>query len=84
MNNYYTWYVHGETSNIQARNFRGESSNIEFARNKADAMYHEMVADAMDAQLEYNEKVMAEEPNSKARDFCDLLHAVKVHIGCEE
>ncbi|GLT94248.1 hypothetical protein SLE2022_120000 [Rubroshorea leprosula] len=51
MNNYYTWYVHGETSNNLARNFGGESFNTEFVRNEADAMYREMVVDAMGPQL---------------------------------
>ncbi|GLU06904.1 hypothetical protein SLE2022_238890 [Rubroshorea leprosula] len=45
------------------------------------ALYHEMVVDAMGAQFEYNDRPMAEEPNSKAREFCDLLHAAEVHIG---
>ncbi|GLT29795.1 hypothetical protein SLA2020_046400 [Shorea laevis] len=77
MNNYYTWYVHGETSSNTVRNFEGESSNMEFVRNEVDALYHEMVVDAMGAQFEYNEGPMA----SKAREFYDLLHAAEVHIG---
>ncbi|GLT35359.1 hypothetical protein SLA2020_098200 [Shorea laevis] len=81
MNNYYTWSVHGEPSNNLARNFGGESSNTKFVRNEADAMYHEMVVDAMRPQLEYNEGPMGEEPNSKAGEFYDLLHAAEVHIG---
>ncbi|GLU21150.1 hypothetical protein SLE2022_373090 [Rubroshorea leprosula] len=81
MNNYCTWYVHGETSSNTVRNFEGESSNMEFVRNEVDALYHEMVVDAMGAQSEYNEGPMAEEPNSKAREFYDLLHAAEVHIG---
>ncbi|GLT32988.1 hypothetical protein SLA2020_076150 [Shorea laevis] len=81
MNNYYTWYVHGETSNNTVRNFGGKSSNMEFVRNEADAMYHEMVFDAMGPHPEYNEGLIAEEPNSKAREFYDLLHAAEVHIG---
>ncbi|GLT98750.1 hypothetical protein SLE2022_162360 [Rubroshorea leprosula] len=72
MNNYYTWYVHEETSSNTVRNFEGESSNMEFVRNEVDAM---------GAQSEYNEGPMAEEPNSKARKFYDLLHAAEVHIG---
>ncbi|GLT36757.1 hypothetical protein SLA2020_111150 [Shorea laevis] len=54
---------------------------MEFVRNEVDALYHEMVVDAMGAQSEYNEGPMAEEPNSKVRKFYDLLHAAKVHIG---
>ncbi|GLT34336.1 hypothetical protein SLA2020_088570 [Shorea laevis] len=61
MNNYYTWYVHGETSNNTIRNFEKESSNVEFVRNEVDAMYREMVVDAIGAQSEYNEGPMAEE-----------------------
>ncbi|GKV01737.1 hypothetical protein SLEP1_g14272 [Rubroshorea leprosula] len=57
---------------------------MEFVRNEVDALYHEMVADAMGAQSEYNEGPMAEEPNSKARESYDLLHAAKVHIVCGE
>ncbi|GLT26732.1 hypothetical protein SLA2020_017770 [Shorea laevis] len=49
MNNYYTSYVHGETSNNTVRNFEGESFNMEFVRNEVDALYHEMVVDAMGA-----------------------------------
>ncbi|GLT34232.1 hypothetical protein SLA2020_087580 [Shorea laevis] len=67
MNNYYTLYVHGETSSNMVRNFEGESSNVEFVRN----------------EFEYNEEPMAEEPNSKAREFYDLLHVAEVHIGAE-
>ncbi|GLT30185.1 hypothetical protein SLA2020_050020 [Shorea laevis] len=81
MNNYYTWYVHGETSSNTVRNFEEESSNMEFVKIEVDALYHEMVVDAMDAQSEYNEGPMAKEPNSKAREFYDLLHAAEVHIG---
>ncbi|GLU15885.1 hypothetical protein SLE2022_323410 [Rubroshorea leprosula] len=81
MNNYYTWYVHGEASSNTVRNFEGESSNMEFVRNEVDALYHEMVVDAMGAQSEYNDGPMAEEPNSKAREFYDLLHAAEFHIG---
>ncbi|GKV36691.1 hypothetical protein SLEP1_g44793 [Rubroshorea leprosula] len=84
MNNYYTWYVHGETSNNPARNLIGEFSNLGFDRNEPDAMYHEMLVDAMDPQGEYNEDPMAEEPNHKAREFYELLHAAKVHIGSGE
>ncbi|GLT87375.1 hypothetical protein SLE2022_054610 [Rubroshorea leprosula] len=60
MNNYYTWYVRGETSSNIVRNFEGESSNMEFVRNEVDALYHEMVVDVMGAQSEYNEGPMAE------------------------
>ncbi|GLT98389.1 hypothetical protein SLE2022_158960 [Rubroshorea leprosula] len=81
MNNYYTWYVHGETSSNTVRNFEGESSNMEFVRNEVNTLYREMVVDAMGAQPEYNDGPMAEEPNSKAREFYDLLHAAEVHIG---
>ncbi|GKV00760.1 hypothetical protein SLEP1_g13397 [Rubroshorea leprosula] len=81
MNNYYAWYVHGETSSNTVRNFEGESSNMEFVRNEVDALYHEMVVDAMGVQSEYNDGPMAEEPNSKAREFYNLLHAAEVHIG---
>ncbi|GLT25934.1 hypothetical protein SLA2020_010320 [Shorea laevis] len=84
MNNYYTWYVHGETSNNPAINFIGESSNSGFVRNESDAMYHEMLVDAMGLQGEYNEEPMAEEPNHKAREFYELLHAAEVHIGSGE
>ncbi|GKV41097.1 hypothetical protein SLEP1_g48676 [Rubroshorea leprosula] len=56
---------------------------MECVRNEVNALYHEMVVDAMGAQSEYNEGPMAEEPNSKAREFYDLLHAAKVHIGVE-
>ncbi|GKV22362.1 hypothetical protein SLEP1_g32242 [Rubroshorea leprosula] len=54
---------------------------MEFIRNEVDALYHEMVVDAMGAQSEYNDGPMAEELNSKAREFYDLLHAVEVHIS---
>ncbi|GKV42152.1 hypothetical protein SLEP1_g49589 [Rubroshorea leprosula] len=81
MNNYYTWYVHGETSSNTVINFEGESSKMEFVRHEINALYHEMVVDAMGAQSKYNEGLMVEEPNSKAREFYDLLHAVEVHIG---
>ncbi|GLT96618.1 hypothetical protein SLE2022_142270 [Rubroshorea leprosula] len=81
MNNYYTWYVHGETSNNIVRNIEGESFNMEFVRNEVDATYCEMVVDAMGAQFEYNKGPMAEEPNSKAREFYNLLHVVEVHRG---
>ncbi|GLT27926.1 hypothetical protein SLA2020_028910 [Shorea laevis] len=54
---------------------------MEFVRNEADVMYREMVVDAMGPQLEYNKGPMGEKPNSKAREFYDLLHAVEVHIG---
>ncbi|GKV24900.1 hypothetical protein SLEP1_g34441 [Rubroshorea leprosula] len=54
---------------------------MEFVRNDVDALYHEMVVDAMGGQSEYNDGPMAEEPNSKAREFYDLLHATEVHIG---
>ncbi|GLT26241.1 hypothetical protein SLA2020_013230 [Shorea laevis] len=81
MNNYYTWYVHGETSSNTVRNFEGESCNMEFVRNEVDALYHEMVVDAMGAQSEYNDRPMANEPNSKAREFYNLLHAAEIHIG---
>ncbi|GLT28202.1 hypothetical protein SLA2020_031520 [Shorea laevis] len=84
MNNYYTWYAHGETSNNLTRNFIGESSNPRFARNESDAMYHEMLVDAMGPQGEYNEEPMAEEPNRKARDFYQLLQHAEVHIGSGE
>ncbi|GKV34715.1 hypothetical protein SLEP1_g43064 [Rubroshorea leprosula] len=47
MNNYYTWYVHGETSNNLARNFIGESFSSRFVKNESDAMYYEMLVDAM-------------------------------------
>ncbi|GKV21705.1 hypothetical protein SLEP1_g31658 [Rubroshorea leprosula] len=57
---------------------------MEFVRNEVDALYHEMVVDAMGAQSEYNDEPMAEEPNSKAREFYDLLHAAEVHIVCGE
>ncbi|GKV05134.1 hypothetical protein SLEP1_g17175 [Rubroshorea leprosula] len=36
---------------------------MEFVRNEVDALYHEMVVDAMGAQSEYNDGSMAEEPN---------------------
>ncbi|GLT41667.1 hypothetical protein SLA2020_157120 [Shorea laevis] len=84
MNNYYLWYVHGETANNPAINFIGESSNSGFDRNESDAMYHEMLVDAMGLQGEYNEEPMAEEPNHKAREFYELLHAAEVHIGIGE
>ncbi|GLT29877.1 hypothetical protein SLA2020_047130 [Shorea laevis] len=45
------------------------------------AMYREIVFDAMGQHPEYNEGSMAEEPNSKAREFYDLLHAAEVHIS---
>ncbi|GLT25072.1 hypothetical protein SLA2020_002260 [Shorea laevis] len=54
---------------------------MKFVRNEADAMYREMIIDVMGSQSEYNEGLMGEEPNSKAREFYDLLHAVEVHIG---
>ncbi|GKU93197.1 hypothetical protein SLEP1_g6807 [Rubroshorea leprosula] len=54
---------------------------MEFVRNEIDALYHKMIVDAIGAQSEYNEGLMAEEPNSKAREFYDLLHAAEVHIG---
>ncbi|GLT40423.1 hypothetical protein SLA2020_145600 [Shorea laevis] len=54
---------------------------MEFVRNEVDVLYHEMVVDVMGAQSEYNEGPMAKEPNSKAREFYDLLHAAEVHIG---
>ncbi|GKV33217.1 hypothetical protein SLEP1_g41749 [Rubroshorea leprosula] len=57
---------------------------MEFVRNEVDALYHEMVVDAMGAQSEYNDGPMAEEPNSKAREFYDLLHAAEVHIEDQE
>ncbi|GKV36689.1 hypothetical protein SLEP1_g44791 [Rubroshorea leprosula] len=47
-------------------------------------MYHEMLVDAIGPQGEYNEDAMAEEPNHKAREFYELLHAVEVHIGSGE
>ncbi|GLT46528.1 hypothetical protein SLA2020_202740 [Shorea laevis] len=81
MNNYYTWYVHEETSNNTVINFGRESSNMEFVRNEANAMYREMVFDVMGPHSKYNEGLMVEEPNSKAREFYDLLHAIEVHIG---
>ncbi|GLT29793.1 hypothetical protein SLA2020_046380 [Shorea laevis] len=81
MNNYYTWYVHGETSNNPAINFIGESSNSGFVSNESDAMYHEMLVDAMGLQGEYNEEPMAKEPNHKARKFYELLHAAEVYIS---
>ncbi|GKV00614.1 hypothetical protein SLEP1_g13280 [Rubroshorea leprosula] len=56
---------------------------MEFVRNEADAIYHEMVFDAMGPQPEYNEGSMAEETNSKAREFYDLLHATEVHISAK-
>ncbi|GLT45579.1 hypothetical protein SLA2020_194020 [Shorea laevis] len=56
---------------------------MEFVRNEVDVLYHEMVVDVMGAQSEYNEGPMAKEPNSKAREFYDLLHTAKVHIGAE-
>ncbi|GLT26197.1 hypothetical protein SLA2020_012790 [Shorea laevis] len=54
---------------------------MDFVRNEVDVLYHEMVTDAMGVQFEYNEGPMVEEPNSKAREFYDLLHAAKVHVG---
>ncbi|GLU15041.1 hypothetical protein SLE2022_315710 [Rubroshorea leprosula] len=54
---------------------------MKFVRNEVNALYHEMVVDAMGAQSEYNEGPMAEEPNSKAREFSDLLDAADVYIG---
>ncbi|GKV05564.1 hypothetical protein SLEP1_g17561 [Rubroshorea leprosula] len=54
---------------------------MEFVRNEVDVMYREMAVDAMGAQSEDNEGLMAEEPNSRAREFYDLLHVAKVHIG---
>ncbi|GLT27570.1 hypothetical protein SLA2020_025570 [Shorea laevis] len=83
MDNYYTWYVHGETSNNPARNFEGESSNMKFVRSEANAMYCEMVVNTMGPQHEYNKGPTAKEPNNKAKEFYDLLHAVEVHIGAK-
>ncbi|GLT93965.1 hypothetical protein SLE2022_117300 [Rubroshorea leprosula] len=80
MNNYYTLYVYRKTSNNTARNFGEESSNMEFVENESDVMYREMVVDAIGPQPEYNEPI-AGEPNSKIREFYDLLHAAEVYIG---
>ncbi|GKU94092.1 hypothetical protein SLEP1_g7626 [Rubroshorea leprosula] len=54
---------------------------MEFVRNEVDTLYHEMVVDAMGAQSEYNDGPIAKEPNTKAREFYDLLHAAEVLIG---
>ncbi|GLT26338.1 hypothetical protein SLA2020_014160 [Shorea laevis] len=43
-----------------------------------------MLVDAMGLQGEYNEEPMAEEPNHKAREFYELLHAAEVHISSGE